>query len=79
MSGEKISEILSNPDYIAKHPRKDSIEYIKVFRDEKDNHVLVAVRATARGMVYARTLFVMNDEKVRKYQEKNALKPYKKP
>jgi hypothetical protein len=27
-----LSEILSNPTYVAKHPKKDSIEYIKVFQ-----------------------------------------------
>ncbi|MDM5292021.1 PBECR2 nuclease fold domain-containing protein [Peribacillus simplex] len=78
--GHKIAEILETPDFIAKHPRKDSIEYIKVFYDEeKEDHVLVAVRATVRGIQFAKTLFVMADEKVEKYKEKGALKPYKKP
>jgi hypothetical protein len=78
--GGKLAEILSNPDYVAKHPKKDSIEYIKVFFDEeKDDHVLVAVRASNTGMYYARTLFVMGEKKVGKYEEKNALKQVKKP
>lgn len=78
--GEKLEEILDNPDYIAKHPNKDSIEYIKVFYDEeKNDYVLVAVRATKTGIYYARTLFVMGDEKVKKYNAKNALKEIKKP
>lgn len=52
--GDKLSEILSSPDYIAKHPNKDSIEYIKVFYDEeKEDYVLVAVRASQRGIYYA--------------------------
>jgi phage-Barnase-EndoU-ColicinE5/D-RelE like nuclease3 len=76
---DKISDILKDPDYIAKHPKKDSIEYIKVYYDEeKDDHVLVAVRATARGIHFAKTLFVMSDEKVAKYKEKDALHEYKK-
>ncbi|WP_276666177.1 PBECR2 nuclease fold domain-containing protein [Caldibacillus debilis] len=67
--GNKLSEILKNPDYIAKHPKKDSIEYIKIFFDEdKEDYVLVAVRASFSGKFYARSLFVMNDEKVRKYR-----------
>ncbi|PET71582.1 transposase [Bacillus sp. AFS077874] len=78
--GHRISEILESPDYVAKHPRKDSIEYIKVFYDEeKEDYVLVAVRATGRGIHFAKTLFVMADEKVVKYNKKGALKPYKKP
>lgn len=78
--GSKLGEILQDPDYVAKHPRKDSIEYIKKYYDEdKGDYVLVAVRASKTGIYYARTLFVMGDEKVRKYNEKNALKEIKKP
>lgn len=76
--GDKIKEILESPDYIAKHPKKDSIEYIKVFKKEDDDYVLVAVRATGKGILFARTLFVMDKEKVKKYRNKNALKPYNK-
>jgi hypothetical protein len=78
--GSKIKEILENPDYVAKHPNKDSIEYIKVFYDsDKDDHVLVAIRATSNGIFYARTLFVMADRKVEQYNAKEALKEVKKP
>lgn len=76
--GDKIEEILVSPDYVAKHPRKDSIEYIKVYFDEqKEKRVLVAVRATGSGKFYARTLFVMSDTKVEKYKEKDAFREYK--
>jgi hypothetical protein len=76
--GGKIADILENPDFIAKHPKKDSIEYIKVYYDEeKDERVLVAVRATTKGIHFARTLFVMSDEKVEKYKEKGAFHEYK--
>lgn len=71
-----IEEIISSPTYICKHPNKDSIEYVKVFIDENNDHVLVAVRASGRGVLFARTLFVMDDEKVEKYNNKNAFKPY---
>lgn len=74
--GDKIEEIINNPDYIAKHPNKSSIEYIKVYKNENNDHVLVAVRATGAGKLFARTLFVMDKEKVEKYKNKNALIPY---
>lgn len=75
--GDKIREILNNPDYIAKHPRKPSIEYIKIFYDDdKDRRVLVAVRATTKGIHFARTLFEMSDDKVKKYEEKGAFYKY---
>ena len=73
------SALTSAPDYIAKHPKKPSIEYIKVFYDEdKKDHVLVAVRASNRGVFYARSLFIMSDEKVEKYRKKGALIEYEK-
>lgn len=75
--GDKIEEIINDPDYIAKHPKKDSsIEYIKRYKSGKE-YVLVAVRASGKGVLFARTLFIMDDEKVDKYNEKNALIPYK--
>jgi len=72
--GDKLEEILSSPDYVAKHPKKDSIEYIKVY----DGHVLVAVRISKGGKLYARTLFTMDPSKVERYKQKGALMPYKK-
>lgn len=78
--GDKLKEILQTPDYVAKHPQKDSIEFIKRYYDEDiEEHVLVAVRATKSHIHFARTLFVMADDKVTKYNKKDALKPYKKP
>lgn len=75
---DKIEDIIKNPDYIAKHPKKNNsaIEYIKVFKTKND-HVLVAVRTTGSGTLFARTLFVMDPEKVNKYKKKDALRPYK--
>ena len=69
--GNKIIEIINDPDYIAKHPNKknSAIEYIKVYTSEDNQHVLVAVRATGSGTLFARTLFVMDNEKVEKYKK----------
>lgn len=74
--GDKISEIIEKPTYICKHPKKDSIEYVKAFISENNDYVLVAVRASGSGTLFARTLFVMDNEKVKKYKRKNAFKPY---
>ncbi|MEL7655263.1 MAG: PBECR2 nuclease fold domain-containing protein [Bacillota bacterium] len=62
--GDKIADIISKPTYICKHPKKDSIEYVKVFINENKEHVLVAIRASGSGTIYARTLFVMAKEKL---------------
>lgn len=77
--GKKIAEIIEYPTFICKHPENKSIEYIKIFKDsnnENDEYVLVAVRSTASGILFARTLFVMAEEKILKYKDKNALIPY---
>lgn len=74
--GNRLVEIIAFPTYVCKHPDKESIEFVKVFIDDNNAHVLVAVRATGTNVLFARTLFVMADEKVRKYTEKNAFKPY---
>lgn len=77
MYGDKIEQIISSPDFIAKHPKKDSIEYIKKFKVTNTDYVLVAVRTSGSGTLFARTLFVMSQDKVAKYEKCNALKPYK--
>lgn len=69
--GDQIENILSVPDFLAKHPKKDSVEYVKVIGAD---YVLVAVRTSVSGIVYARTLFVMNPAKVDTYMKKNYLK-----
>lgn len=74
--GDKIKEIIAAPTYVSLNPSKGSIEYIKVFIDENNEHVLVAVRASGTGILFARTLFVMDSVKVQKYHKKNAFKVY---
>lgn len=73
---DKLNEIISTPDFICKHPKKTSVEYVKVFKNIKDEYVLVAVRASGSGVMFARTLFVMDPKKVRAYKLKDAFKPY---
>ncbi|MEF3302441.1 PBECR3 domain-containing polyvalent protein [Paenibacillus sp. GYB003] len=69
-----LRDILQNPDYVALHPKRGSLEYIKVFREERDVYVLVAVRLTSKKKLFARTLFVMSEDKVAKYREEGSLK-----
>ncbi|MCL5289689.1 MAG: PBECR2 nuclease fold domain-containing protein [Bacillota bacterium] len=68
----ELGNIIASPDYVTKHPKKDSIEYIKVF----DGYVLVAVRISNKGKLFAKTIFKMSNEKIEKYQKKNVLKKY---
>ncbi|MEH6442239.1 PBECR2 nuclease fold domain-containing protein [Bacillus sp. JHAA] len=75
-----LKEIISSPDYVSLHPNNGSIQYIKVFFDEdNEKRVLVAVRATKKGVFFARSLFVMSDLKVKNYTNKGMLKKYVAP
>ena len=56
--GKEIKNIIANPTYLAKHPKKNSIEYIKVFKEGED-FVLVAVRASGSGIMFVRSIFIM--------------------
>ena len=73
--GGMIEDIIKTPTYVSRNPRQQSIEYIKVYTKNKD-HVLLAIRISGRGVYFARTLFIMSVEKIKKYIEKDALIPY---
>ena len=67
--GADIEDIVNNPTYVARNPNQDSIEYIKEYKIDND-FVLVAVRITNKGIMFARTLFVMTEHKKQKYLSK---------
>ena len=60
-----LPQILSSPDYVGKHPSKGSIEFIK----QLNENVLVAVRASQSGKLFARSIYVINKEKLARYIE----------
>ena len=63
---DSIEEIVNSPTYVAKNPNQGSLEYIKEYKIN-DEFVLVAVRVTNKGTMFARTLFVMTEKKKEKY------------
>lgn len=67
--GKYIKDIINNPTYVAKNPKQESIEYIKEYK-VNNKFVLVAVRTTNNGIMFARTLFVMSERKKNIYLEK---------
>lgn len=76
----EIEEIINNPDYLGVHPSNGSIQFIKQYYDnEKEDYVLVAARASSKGTIYyAKTLFIMNDDKVLNYMNNSYMVKYKK-
>lgn len=74
--GKNIAEIIENPTYVAKNPNQNSIEYIKEYKVDKEC-VLVAVRVSNNGNLFARTLFIMTDRKKNIYLKRGYAKEYK--
>ena len=73
--GEYIPLILSEPDYVAHNVKDDSIEYVKEFVVE-DAFVKVAVRVSAKGQLFARSLYRLNSNRVRNFIAKGNLKAF---
>jgi hypothetical protein len=73
--GKEIENIIINPTYVAKNPNQGSIEYIKEYKIDNE-FVLVAVRISSNGIMFAKTLFTMTDRKKNIYLEKGYAKKY---
>lgn len=76
--GEKIPDILGSPDYVRINPKDGSIEYVKEYKIDSE-FVKVAVRVSAGGNLYARSLYVLNNNRVYDFISKGTLKKIKKP
>ena len=71
--GDKLSEILSIPDYVGQNPNDGSIEYVKEFLVEGE-YVKVAVRLSHSDKYFARSLYVLNKNRVERFIAKGTLK-----
>lgn len=71
--GQYIPQILAAPDYVGENPADGSIEYVKNFRVNGE-FVKVAVRLSGSGTLYARSLYVLNSNRVRNFICKGTLK-----
>lgn len=71
--GCDIEEIIANPDYVGKNAKDDSIEFTKEYYISGD-YVKVAVRVTSHNIYYARSMYVLNPNRVRNFIEKGTLK-----
>ena len=71
--GEYISDIVNDPDYVGINFKDGSIEYVKEFKIDNE-YVKVAIRVSTTGVYYARSIYVLNNNRVRNYIEKGTLK-----
>lgn len=73
--GEYIPLILSMPDYVALNTKDESIEYVKEVQMD-DVYVKVAVRVSARGQLFASSVYRLNTNRAKNFIEKGTLKKY---
>lgn len=73
--GKYIPDILSCPDYVGTNPTDGSIEYVKEFCIDNE-FVKVAVRLSGGGTLYARSLYVLNHNRVMNFIRKGTLKKF---
>ena len=66
--GNQIPNIISNPTYLARDEKKNSIEYIKKYIINNEM-VLIVVRASGKKQQFVRTMYIMAEEKIEKYKK----------
>ncbi|MFI3172170.1 MAG: transposase [Eubacteriales bacterium] len=69
-----ISSIIATPDYVGLNTKDNSIEFAKEYMVNGE-FVKVAVRVSASNVYYARSLYVLNTNRVRNFIKKGTLKP----
>lgn len=71
--GADLITILAYPDYVGQNPSDGSIEYVKEYKINGE-YVKVAVRLSKSDRYYARSLYVLNHNRVKNYIAKGTLK-----
>lgn len=71
--GCHITDIIAKPDYIGVNSKDNSIEYVKEFSIDQE-FVKVAVRVSTQGKFFARSLYVLNRNRVNNFIAKGTLK-----
>lgn len=71
--GTQLSAILASPDYVGVNQKDQSIEYVKEFLIDNE-YVKIAVRVSTSGRYFARSLYVLNNNRVKNFIAKGTLK-----
>jgi hypothetical protein len=61
--GDRITKILTFPDYVGINPKENSIEFIKIF----GKNIELAVRVAGDGKYYAHSLFEITPRRIKNY------------
>lgn len=63
---DKMTDIISSPDYVGVNPHDNSLEYYKKFNNAII-HIKIAVRKTKKGVYFARSMYSVNDTSLQSY------------
>lgn len=72
--GDYIPLILRDPDYVGVNPKDRSIEYVREFCISGE-FVKVAVRVSVSGVYFVRSLYILREDRVKNFIQKDRLKP----
>lgn len=71
--GADIPYIIAHPDFVGLNPSDGSIEYVKEYIVNKE-FVKVAVRVSGSGILFVRSLYVLNSRRVKNFISAGTLK-----
>ena len=68
---DRLSQIISEPDYVGINDEDSSLEYIKIFND----HVKLVVRVAGDEKLYVRSLYTVYQSRTEFFVKSGRLKP----
>lgn len=71
--GKELETIITFPDYVGKNSKDNSIEFTKEYLVNND-YVKVAVRVSLHNIYYARSLYILNANRVKNFIAKGTLR-----
>jgi len=69
--GDRLSNIISEPDYVGINEEDDSLEYVKIF----DDHVKLVVRVAGDEKLYVRSMYTVYQSRTEFFIKSGRLKP----
>jgi len=69
--GNRLSNIISDPDYVGINEEDDSLEYVKIF----DDHVKLVVRVAGDEKLYVRSMYTVYQSRTEFFIKSGRLKP----
>jgi len=68
---ERLSQIISEPDYVGINDEDGSLEYVKIF----DDHVKLVVRVAGDEKLYVRSMYTVYQSRTEFFVKSGRLKP----